>query len=72
MDRVELSVQGKAWVPFRPEESSQTSDSQGSWERDRLSRLDQMELLVQKGRYNVTPFMVDEIALRLARSMILA
>ena len=71
-DRVELSAQGKAWAPYHPVDAAPETGAQGPWERDRLSRLDQMELLVQKGRYNVTPYMVDEIAVRLARSMIAA
>ena len=40
------------------------------WEQDRMDQIDRLVLLLHKGQYHVEPFMVDEIALRLARQMI--
>ncbi len=78
-DRVELSDQSKnRWgsVDLSEIKSEKIAEPDakkpGRWEETRLSQLDRLELLIQKGQYNITPFMVDEIALRLARSMILA
>ena len=35
-----------------------------------LDRIDRLEVLLHQGQYKVEPFMVDEIALRLARFMV--
>lgn len=77
-DQVVLSEQGRSLGIIHSTEPGATAQTNpprhpgGEWEQDRLSKLDQLELLVQKGQYNIVPFMVDEIALRLARFMILA
>lgn len=40
------------------------------WDQDRLDQIDRLEVLLSKGQYHVEPFMVDAIALRLARFMV--
>lgn len=40
------------------------------WDQDKLDRIDRLEVLLHQGQYKVEPFMVDEIALRLARFMV--
>lgn len=77
-DRVELSStsqdlkpEGGAQTPTdtrsapKPEDPNEAS----KWSQDRLARLDHLALLVKEGHYRIEPFMVDEIALRLARAM---
>ncbi len=44
--------------------------STSQWNKERMAKLDQIQLKVQQGRYNIEPFMVDEIALRLARLLV--
>jgi hypothetical protein len=40
------------------------------WDQDKLDQIDRLEVLLHQGQYKVEPFMVDEIALRLARFMV--
>ncbi len=40
------------------------------WDQDKLDQIDRLEVLLSKGQYSVEPFMVDAIALRLARFMV--
>lgn len=40
------------------------------WDQDKLDRIDRLEVLLHQGQYRVEPFMVDAIALRLARFMV--
>lgn len=80
-DRLELSDSAKALQnpssqaksPEKtPDAAKPSAKSPSQWDQDRLARIDQLELLLHKGQYRVEPFMVDEIALRLARSMVTA
>lgn len=77
-DRVELS---NSWQDLKPagtsgrpvdtrlEPKPEDPDQASQWSQDRLARLDHLALLVKEGHYRIEPFMVDEIALRLARAM---
>lgn len=44
--------------------------ARSQWDQDKLDRIDRLEVLLHQGQYKVEPFMVDEIALRLARFMV--
>ena len=70
-DKVEISDQAANLLQSRSDSGKPISHP-SQWSQDRAARLDQLELLVQKGQYHIEPFMVDEIALRLARSMVSA
>jgi hypothetical protein len=78
LDRVELSStsqdlkpEGGAQPPTdtRSAPKPEDPDEASKWSQDRLARLDHLALLVKEGHYRIEPFMVDEIALRLARAM---
>jgi len=77
-DRLELSGSSQDLQPAaarsktldtRPEPKPEDPDEASQWSQDRLARLDHLALLVKEGHYRIEPFMVDEIALRLARAM---
>ena len=42
---------------------------ESSWQSERKSKLDRLETLVRQGQYKVDPFILDELAVRMARLM---
>lgn len=42
---------------------------ESTWQSERKSKLDRLETLVRQGQYKVDPFILDELAVRMARLM---
>jgi len=42
---------------------------ESNWESERKAKLDRLETLVRQGQYKVDPFILDELAVRMARLM---
>lgn len=42
---------------------------ESNWQSERKSKLDRLETLVRQGQYKVDPFILDELAVRMARLM---
>lgn len=42
---------------------------ESTWQNERKSKLDRLETLVRQGQYKVDPFILDELAVRMARLM---
>lgn len=40
-----------------------------TWQSERKSKLDRLETLIRQGQYKVDPFILDELAVRMARLM---
>ena len=42
---------------------------ESTWQSERKSKLDRLETLIRQGQYKVDPFILDELAVRMARLM---
>jgi hypothetical protein len=61
-------AEGTELEPFTYPKPFERTPSQ--WQQERLARLDRVETLIKQGQYKVDPFMVDELAVVLARNMV--
>lgn len=53
----------------RSEPEPKATEKESIWESSRKAKLDRLETLVRQGLYKVDPFMLDEIAVRMAKLM---
>lgn len=69
-DRLELSREGSDLADSLSEAEVDEDSPGARWEAQRQAKLDRIELLVREGKYEIEPFMVDALAVELARGLV--